>query len=308
MLYRLRLFEYTIFYICHTEQCLTLCPSSCYLHNKNVVSLSLILFSFCIHYAGLLYAASLTAYNNGSLDTASQPNRAVHISAVCCKSSKDSSGKPPTRPPTDGDGSGKDNPPITNDGEKSAASSKGSSSSSKEPPNKGSTLRCPRCGDACTHVGTFVSMSRFVKCVKCNHFFVVLNDDKRVKSQAFKTAENLNTNSKQPPPPKKIMEYLDQHIIGQDLAKKVLSVAVYNHYKRIYHNAASTTNNKNQKLGDFASTASSTGSSSARGAGLLYMTGESVWPSQITFYWNPSHEKLTKLWFFFVASNELSNR
>lgn len=42
--------------------------------------------------------------------------------------------------------------------------------------------------------------------------------------------------SKPPPPPKKIMEYLDRHVVGQDLAKKVLSVAVYNHYKRIYHN------------------------------------------------------------------------
>jgi ATP-dependent Clp protease ATP-binding subunit ClpX len=33
--------------------------------------------------------------------------------------------------------------------------------------------------------------------------------------------------------PHKIKEYLDQHIIGQERAKKVLSVAVYNHYKRI---------------------------------------------------------------------------
>lgn len=32
------------------------------------------------------------------------------------------------------------------------------------------------------------------------------------------------------------MEYLDRHVVGQELAKKVLSVAVYNHYKRIYHN------------------------------------------------------------------------
>lgn len=32
------------------------------------------------------------------------------------------------------------------------------------------------------------------------------------------------------------MEYLDRHVVGQDLAKKVLAVAVYNHYKRIYHN------------------------------------------------------------------------
>ena len=33
--------------------------------------------------------------------------------------------------------------------------------------------------------------------------------------------------------PREIKEYLDQYVIGQDRAKKVLSVAVYNHYKRI---------------------------------------------------------------------------
>jgi len=33
--------------------------------------------------------------------------------------------------------------------------------------------------------------------------------------------------------PKRLKEYLDQYVIGQDEAKKVLSVAVYNHYKRL---------------------------------------------------------------------------
>ena len=33
--------------------------------------------------------------------------------------------------------------------------------------------------------------------------------------------------------PKQIKEFLDQYVIGQEEAKKVLSVAVYNHYKRI---------------------------------------------------------------------------
>ena len=40
--------------------------------------------------------------------------------------------------------------------------------------------------------------------------------------------------------PKEIKEYLDQYVIGQDRAKKLLSVAVYNHYKRINNNLSST--------------------------------------------------------------------
>ena len=35
------------------------------------------------------------------------------------------------------------------------------------------------------------------------------------------------------PKPREIKNYLDDHVIGQDEAKKVLSVAVYNHYKRL---------------------------------------------------------------------------
>ena len=39
-------------------------------------------------------------------------------------------------------------------------------------------------------------------------------------------------------PPKKIKAFLDQYVIGQESAKKILSVAVYNHYKRINQNNA----------------------------------------------------------------------
>lgn len=37
--------------------------------------------------------------------------------------------------------------------------------------------------------------------------------------------------------PREIKEFLDQYVIGQDQAKRQLSIAVYNHYKRLYHNA-----------------------------------------------------------------------
>ena len=40
------------------------------------------------------------------------------------------------------------------------------------------------------------------------------------------------------PKPAEIKEKLDEYVIGQDEAKKALSVAVYNHYKRIYSNAS----------------------------------------------------------------------
>uniref|UniRef100_A0A8C3A3U6 Caseinolytic mitochondrial matrix peptidase chaperone subunit X n=2 Tax=Cyclopterus lumpus TaxID=8103 RepID=A0A8C3A3U6_CYCLU len=105
----------------------------------------------------------------------------------------------------------------------------------------GSQLRCPKCGDPCTHVETFVSSTRFVKCEKCHHFFVVLSEmdsKKGLNKEPESAAEavKLAFAQKPPPPPKKIYAYLDKYVVGQSYAKKVLAVAVYNHYKRIYNN------------------------------------------------------------------------
>ncbi|XP_044050366.1 ATP-dependent Clp protease ATP-binding subunit clpX-like, mitochondrial isoform X2 [Siniperca chuatsi] len=105
----------------------------------------------------------------------------------------------------------------------------------------GSQLRCPKCGDPCTHVETFVSSTRFVKCEKCHHFFVVLSETdskKGINKEPESAAEavKLAFAQKPPPPPKKIYAYLDKFVVGQSYAKKVLAVAVYNHYKRIYNN------------------------------------------------------------------------
>ena len=67
---------------------------------------------------------------------------------------------------------------------------------------------------------------------------VLSEQDQKAKAKENKDMESGKASSsrKPPPYPKKIYEYLNSHIIGQEKAKKALSVAVYNHYKRIYHN------------------------------------------------------------------------
>ncbi|KAI3370675.1 hypothetical protein L3Q82_007237 [Scortum barcoo] len=83
--------------------------------------------------------------------------------------------------------------------------------------------------------------TRFVKCEKCHHFFVVLSETDSKKGlnkepESAAEAVKLAFAQKPPPPPKKIYAYLDKFVVGQSYAKKVLAVAVYNHYKRIYNN------------------------------------------------------------------------
>ena len=56
---------------------------------------------------------------------------------------------------------------------------------------------------------------------------------KKGNSDASHTSEEL----KEIPTPAELKAYLDEYVIGQDAAKRVLSVAVYNHYKRIKYRA-----------------------------------------------------------------------
>ncbi len=50
------------------------------------------------------------------------------------------------------------------------------------------------------------------------------------------------------PKPREIFEFLDQYVIGQDIAKKSLSVAVYNHYKRVQAETTGSERTKDERV------------------------------------------------------------
>lgn len=67
------------------------------------------------------------------------------------------------------------------------------------------------------------------KCIKlCYESITKKENDKDIEEE--KNDVNFDNFT-----PKKIVKFLDQYIVGQDKSKKVLSVIVYNHYKRIHH-------------------------------------------------------------------------
>ena len=69
-------------------------------------------------------------------------------------------------------------------------------------------------------------------CSDCARLAAQYVDEIEHKGQSAQVAQPMG----KAPKPQEIKDYLDQYVIGQERAKKVLSVAVYNHYKRISHN------------------------------------------------------------------------
>jgi len=69
----------------------------------------------------------------------------------------------------------------------------------------------------------------------CEDCIAICNNEIKKKTKNNDTKKGVNL-----PTPEEIKNQLDEYIIGQDTAKRTLSVAVYNHYKRIQNNTSDT--------------------------------------------------------------------
>lgn len=101
-------------------------------------------------------------------------------------------------------------------------------------------LKCSFCGKTQDQVKKLIAGPEVYICDECVELCNEILDEEffeaKDKDGAVNDSENPEKGEKAIPKPHEIKEYLDQYIVGQDDAKKVLSVAVYNHYKRLKHN------------------------------------------------------------------------
>ncbi len=98
-----------------------------------------------------------------------------------------------------------------------------------QPRSRPCRRRCAACGRGSMEVRRLVSSNHSRICIDCLDAF-----NAAALAGEPQAAEPLR---QQLPTPAKIKAILDEYVIGQERAKKILSVAVYNHYKKIQSNA-----------------------------------------------------------------------
>jgi len=101
-----------------------------------------------------------------------------------------------------------------------------SSSSNKDSKN---TLYCSFCGKSQHEVRKLIAGPTVFICDECVELCMDIIREE-TKSSTLKTSEGV-------PTPQEICDVLNDYVIGQEVAKKVLSVAVHNHYKRLNHSS-----------------------------------------------------------------------
>ena len=88
-------------------------------------------------------------------------------------------------------------------------------------------LKCNFCGKSQKQVIKLIAGPGVYICDECIDLCVEIVEEEKIEQ----TSESLTV--EKVPKPEEIYKFLEDYVIGQDLAKKALSVAVYNHYKRI---------------------------------------------------------------------------
>ncbi|MCB0953183.1 MAG: ATP-dependent Clp protease ATP-binding subunit ClpX [Microthrixaceae bacterium] len=97
----------------------------------------------------------------------------------------------------------------------------------------GELLKCSFCGKTQRQVKKLIAGPGVYICDECIDLCNEIIEEELAETSDFELTEL--------PRPKQIYEFLDDYIVGQDTAKKILAVAVYNHYKRIRHEPRSGT-------------------------------------------------------------------
>ena len=104
-----------------------------------------------------------------------------------------------------------------------------SDSGSKDGKN---TLYCSFCGKSQHEVRKLIAGPTVFICDECVELCMDIIKEE-TKSSTLKSSEGV-------PNPQEICNVLDDYVIGQEVAKRVLSVAVHNHYKRLNHSSKNT--------------------------------------------------------------------
>lgn len=93
-------------------------------------------------------------------------------------------------------------------------------------------LHCSFCGKSQKEVKKLVAGRGVYICNECiDVCHTIMEEEVATQNESVSNSDTPLMNSL--PTPSKIKQFLDEYVIGQDYAKKVLSVAVYNHYKRL---------------------------------------------------------------------------
>ncbi len=97
--------------------------------------------------------------------------------------------------------------------------------------------RCSFCGKTQEQADKLIAGPGVYICDECIELCMGIIDD-GIEYSNRRQGKKVKLEEKVLPKPQEIKAALDEYVVGQESAKKALSVAVYNHYKRIYHGTA----------------------------------------------------------------------